>query len=113
MDKWKIGQRIQEARKKRGYTQNKFSEMLGITPNHLSALERGIKIPSLETFIEITNLLGVSASELLIDVSKVPQNGRAIVLEDQLNDLSAEDFCIVEHIANILAKKKKKARNME
>ena len=36
-----IGGNIQVAREQAGYTQDTLSEMLGMTPNHLSAIERG------------------------------------------------------------------------
>ena len=35
-----IGGNIQVAREQAGYTQDTLSEMLGMTPNHLSAIER-------------------------------------------------------------------------
>lgn len=43
-----IGGNIQVAREQAGYTQDTLSEMLGMTPNHLSAIERGASGISLE-----------------------------------------------------------------
>ncbi len=45
-----IGGNIQVAREQAGYTQDTLSEMLGMTPNHLSAIERGASGISLEAF---------------------------------------------------------------
>lgn len=44
-----IGGNIQVAREQAGYTQDTLSEMLGMTPNHLSAIERGASGISLES----------------------------------------------------------------
>ena len=43
-----IGGNIQVAREQAGYTQDTLSEMLGMTPNHLSAIERGTDEPEAE-----------------------------------------------------------------
>ena len=39
-----IGGNIQVAREQAGYTQDTLSEMLGMTPNHLSAIERVLPV---------------------------------------------------------------------
>ena len=46
-----IGGNIQVAREQAGYTQDTLSEMLGMTPNHLSAIER--RFPGIQTSAEI------------------------------------------------------------
>ena len=43
-----IGANIQTLREYAGYTQDELSELIGITPNHLSAIERGVSGVSLE-----------------------------------------------------------------
>ncbi len=49
-------------------TQEYLAELVDVSPNHISVIERGVKIPRLDTFVAIANALGVSADELLIDV---------------------------------------------
>lgn len=44
-----IGQRIKEAREKAGLTQERFSELIGLGPKSVSALERGTVGISLTT----------------------------------------------------------------
>lgn len=63
-----IGKRIRECREKEGVSQEKLAELVSLSPHYLSAIERGIKLPSLETFIRIANQLGVSADTLLLEV---------------------------------------------
>ena len=65
MDKETIGARIREQRKKRNLTLDKFAETVGIVPVYLSEIERGIKMPSINTFINIVNAFNVSADSLL------------------------------------------------
>lgn len=60
-----IGTNIQIARESAGYTQEKLSELVGLTPNHLSAIERGVSGASLEVLQKLCPLLGVTADYLL------------------------------------------------
>lgn len=61
----RIGANIQSAREHANYTQEALSEILGVTPNHLSAIERGVSGASLELIETLCHLFGVSADYLL------------------------------------------------
>ena len=61
--KW-LGNRIRDARERQHLTQEKLSEIVDISPTHMSVLERGVKGMKLSTFIKIANALDVSADEL-------------------------------------------------
>ena len=63
-----VGKRIKSVRQSKGITQEQLAELAGLSPNHMSAIERGIKMPQLDSFVAICNALGVSADTLLIDV---------------------------------------------
>ena len=63
-----IGSRIKAAREKKGLTQEALSEILDLSPMHMSVIERGAKPTKLDTFVRIANALDVSADELLQDV---------------------------------------------
>ena len=63
-----LGERIQIAREERCMTQRELAEAVGCTPQHISAIERGVKTPTLETFMAIANALRVPADVLLQDV---------------------------------------------
>ncbi len=60
-----IGANIQAARERAGYTQERLSEVLGLSPNHMSAIERGVSGVSLETLRKICCLLCVSADYII------------------------------------------------
>lgn len=49
-------------------TQRGLAETVGCTPQHISAIERGTKTPTLETFVAIATALRVPADVLLQDV---------------------------------------------
>ena len=68
MDLKSIGQQIKLAREAAHITQEQLAETVGCTVQHISAIERGVKTPSLETFLMIANTIGVSADLLLQDV---------------------------------------------
>ena len=66
-----IGKRIRAAREAKGWRQEDFAEKTGLSVTYTGMIERGEKVPKLETFITIANVLGVSADALLADVLSV------------------------------------------
>ena len=68
MDTKAVGKRIQIARQERCMTQRELGDAVGCTPQHISAIERGAKVPTLDTFVAIATTLRVPADVLLQDV---------------------------------------------
>lgn len=62
-----VGKQIQRIRKERGYTQEQFSEMVGISTNYLSDVERGKSSIRLDKLVLIMNELQCSADDLFIE----------------------------------------------
>lgn len=62
-----IGLKIAYYRKKKGYTQAQLSEMVGISSNYLSLIERGNKGQSysMETLFKIAEALEVNVNDLV------------------------------------------------
>ena len=65
-----IGKIIQEYRERRGLSQEVVSGLADIGRTHLSAIERGVRRPTLETFFKIADALDVPASELMRQIEK-------------------------------------------
>jgi len=63
-----IGSRIKAARERKHLTQEDLAAIVDLSPTHISVIERGVKPPKLETFVNIANALDVSADMLLQDV---------------------------------------------
>lgn len=81
-----IGKRIKIARIKGELTQEKLSEMVGVSPTHLSNIETGTTRVSLSTLVSIANALKVTSDDLLCDnivKAKVQiENDIALLLDD-------------------------------
>lgn len=66
-----IGSRIRAIRSERKMTQEQLAEAAGVGVTHISHIETGNSIPSLQVMIDIINALECSADELLcIDIVK-------------------------------------------
>ncbi len=65
-----IGANIQAAREQAGYTQERLAEMLDLSPNHISAIERGVSAISLVALKKICALFGISADVILLGRSQ-------------------------------------------
>ena len=53
MDAKTVGQRIKAAREKKNLTQDELAALVNISTTHMSVIERGVKIPRLDTFVAI------------------------------------------------------------
>lgn len=62
-----LGERIRSARKKKNITQEKLGEICSLSAAHIGHIERGTRIPSLETLYKISLELKVSLDFLLFD----------------------------------------------
>lgn len=60
-----IGMRIKKLRLEKKMTQAQLAEIIGVGTTHISHIETGKTIPSLETLVGIINALECSADELL------------------------------------------------
>ena len=74
-----LGQRIREQRRKKGWTMDKLAEKADLSVNYVGDLERGVKTPSLDTFIRIVEVLDVPADTLIRD------SPASYVADDELN----------------------------
>lgn len=86
-----IGKRIKEQRKKNKLTQEQLSEKLGISKNHLSAIERGVYRVQIETLVMIINCLGCTADDLFCDVIDNGYMIKSSRLSEKIEKLSPEE----------------------
>lgn len=81
-----IGKRVKIARIKADLTQEKLSELVGVSPTHLSNIETGTTRVSLNTIVSIANALKITSDDLLCDnviKAKVQiEQDIALVLDD-------------------------------
>lgn len=60
-----LGSRIRAVRLEKKLTQERLAEAVGVGVTHISHIETGNSIPSLQVMLDIINALGCSADELL------------------------------------------------
>jgi len=60
-----FGERLRELRAKRGLTQQALADLVGIPHTHVSAIERGVKLPTLLTVLRLAVALQCKASALV------------------------------------------------
>ncbi len=69
LDYVKIGMRIRQVRKVKGWSQDELAKKCSISMSFLGHIERGTRIMSLETFTNICVALDTGADELLWGVA--------------------------------------------
>lgn len=89
--KQKIGKALQNQRKKKHYTQERLSEILGISTNYLSAVERGINQLSYEILVKAINVLECSADDIFGEVIDHGLTIKACALDERLNALAPQE----------------------
>lgn len=77
-----LNENIRTLRKAKGFTQEDFAVRLNVVRQTVSKWERGLSVPDSEMLIKISELLGVSVSDLL--GSKIPDNAEQTDIAKQL-----------------------------
>lgn len=67
IDYFALGLRIRKARENRNLTQEQLSEICSLSAAHVGHIERGTRIPSLETLFKICTALEISFDYILFD----------------------------------------------
>lgn len=91
MELEKVGKQIKACRENAHLTQDALASLLGCTTQHISALERGIKQPSLKTLIQIAAVLEVSTDLLLQDILEPTTSSLANEIAAILSRLSTQE----------------------
>jgi transcriptional regulator with XRE-family HTH domain len=103
-----IGYRIQKCRENIGLKQEELAEQVELSCNYLSAIEREVKTPKLDTLIRIINALGVSADIILIDVIDAGVAVECTQLEKKLKKLQLKDRKKALNILDVVIKELEK-----
>lgn len=86
-----IGKRIRERRLEKSWSQEQLAEKAGLSPVYIGMIERGEKLPKLETFIRLTNTLETSADKLMMDVLEEGYKVRLSAYVDSIEELNKKD----------------------
>lgn len=103
-----IGKRIRKYREAKGWRQEDFAERIGLSVTYTGMIERGEKVPKLETFITIANALEVSADLLLADVLSTGYNVKSSEMTEEISSLSPSERDRIYSVINAMIKFEKK-----
>lgn len=87
----KIGYRIRNARNKREWRQDDLADRVGKSTTYIGMIERGERLPTLDTFVDILTALEVTADELLCDVVDYGYQTRLVEYDKRLKELAWEE----------------------
>ena len=99
-----IGMHIREIRLQRKLTQEQLAEKVEISPNYLGAIERGEKVPALETLLGILNALNAPSNIIFKDVVNADYPIKTTVISDKIDALPKHDkemlYALIETYIN-------------
>ena len=99
-----IGRNIRKYRVEKKMRQEDLAEKTGLSANYIGMLERGEKLPSLDTFISILNALGITADAVLCDVLENGYTVKNSLLNDKLQTLPETERNKIYEVIDTLIK---------
>ncbi len=86
-----FGSRVKEARINKGFSQEKFAEMLGIGVSTLSKIECAKSYPTPDTMNKIINTLEIEPYLLFMDSNQVDSEKMYKLIISKIKDLKANE----------------------
>jgi Predicted transcription factor, homolog of eukaryotic MBF1 len=96
-----VGKAIARQRQLRNLTQEEVAERLDIGMEAVSRMERGIVVPTIVRLAELAQIFDCELADLLRETSPRPTE-QAVILSQQLSQLSSEDRQMVMEIMTSL-----------
>ena len=103
-----LGKRLRAARSAKGYSIEDFAAKANLTARYISDIERGEKIPKMDTLL--INLLEVSADTVLQDSLVIDYKIKAGDLEVRISELTPKQR---EQVFNVIEVMLRSAHNRE
>ena len=104
MDWLSIGQNIKEKRLAKSWKQSTLAEKVDLSTSYVGMIERGEKIPKLETFIHITNALDSTSDEILSGVLNRGYEIRMSEYIKKIGNLSKEEQSKIFEVLDVMLK---------
>ena len=99
-----IGKYLKQYRIAKNMRQEDLAEKAELSVNYIGMVERGEKVPSLETFITLLNVLEVSADMVLADVLLAGYTVKTSLLSEKIAALSLEEKATIYEVVDTLIK---------
>ena len=108
-DKEFIGKTIQTIRKKANIKQSELAEKIGISEKHLSKIETGKNLPSLDNFLKMAEVLNFSLDDFGIKSNTYENEYKQTLLKIaySASDYEAKSYCEIIDTLNKIMKSKK------
>ncbi len=97
-----LGRTIAAHRRARGLTQEKLAEVVGVSPEWVSQLERGVGLPSLDGLARLAEALGTEAPALLAAGLEARRRASVDELVAEVANLDDEAVAVVTATAKAL-----------
>ena len=101
-----IGQAIKKARTAKGMTREQLARIVDYDPRHLQAIENEGQKPSLELFIQLVTMFGVSVDEYIFPDNEVKKSSVRRRLDAELDKLNDKELLVIEATVSGLCKAK-------
>lgn len=107
-DKEFIGKTIQNIRKKANIKQSELAEKIGISEKHLSKIETGKNLPSLDNFLKMAEVLNFSLDDFGIKSNPYDNEYKQTLLKIAYSssDYEAKSYCEMINTLNKIMKGK-------
>ena len=112
-DRSAFGNRLCDMRREMQMSPERFSEICGVHKSFVRQMETALKVPSLELFVRMCNLLQASPNYLLKNSLTWGMEDRLSSLDERLQELSPMQFeFIVDMVETMIDKFSEKAAYM-
>jgi len=97
-----MSKKIKDARKNANLTQAELAEKINISANAVAKLETNLMTASLQTLINIVNVLNIDINYLLLNENgeSCEETSRDVFLNSLISSLSQKDKDLIIHIIN-------------
>ncbi len=100
---YNLGKRIKFYRERAGLTQAQLAELIGKSNHHITQIERGLSLPSLPMFYDISKVLGVSTDCFFADDDKLSAQYALVEEARRLDECSHDDLVRALDILNAIS----------
>ncbi len=101
----RIGSRLRKAREAKHLTREQLAEMLDLSDGYIGMLERGERMPKLATFLDIIEVLEVTADDILCDVVDYVSQSRLAEYDSKIEKMSKREREKLFKVLDVLLEK--------
>ena len=97
-----FGRAVQAARENKRWSRDHLAELLSCTPRYLQYIETKGRHPSIELFLKIAMLMGLSVDSMIYPETTTQKSTQRRQLDEMLDGLTERDMVIVDSLVKTL-----------